>query len=1023
METRRASLGKTTRPSLSGIQPRERLFALLDQARERSIGWLSGPPGCGKTTAVASYLDHAGIRCLWYQMDERDAEVATFFYYLGQAAAELSGARAPRLPLLAPEYQAGLAAFSRRYFELLYARLKPPFAVVFDGYHEVAQFSPLHGLMRDALAALPRGGCAFVLSRGDPPAELARLRASSAVALLGWEELRLTRAETDAIALRRRPDLARAALDQLYARTQGWAAGLVLMLEQARMSGAMAEPPDFAAGQVVFDYLAGEIFQKSDASTQDFLLRTAHLPQMTAAMASTLSGQAGADRILADLHRNSFFVALRQGQPEPVYQLHPMFREFLLARGLELHAKDQRRQLQRVAAAAMEAAAQFEEAVALYRDSHDWDEMARLIHAQAPALLAQGRGETLTRWAEDLPPEAGERHPWTMYWAAASQAQLAPREGRVLFEKAFALFRARSPADLAGMALAAAGAMDAILYELDDFSLLDRWIAVLDEAERDGVRYPSAEAEARVACSMVFSLTLRQPQRRDIERWMERALAKAREAQDPNLRMFVALLCALTLMWTGLYGKALALIETMRRGVSAPGVTPFSLLTLKNVEAMYYMLTAQRAPCLEAARAGLEIARSTGVHTWTLQLLVYAYGGALAEGDLESAAGFARDIEPHLAGAGRFNLCLYHHFQAWEAALRQDLMRALHQERTALRMAVEVGCPYFEVLCRLALAEVLAECGDERKCIAQLQQLRPLARAIDNRHLEYTCLVGFGRLALDHGRQRPGLNALRRGFALGREYDYSHMLWWRPAPMARACGQALAAGVEAEYAKSLIRRRNLSPEALPASLRDWPWLFRVHTLGEFRLLKNDAPLAAGSKAQRKPLDMLKVLIAYGGENVSEGRVIEALWPRIDGDSAHRSFTSTLHRLRKHLGEDRAVLLRDGKLSLDRRFFWVDTWAFEALMGEIDAALKKARQETGALDALAERLLQLYRGPFLGIDGEEAWQQERRERMRARLSRAVGSIGRHWLGSGRSEHSRELTEKAFEIDPLAKPGKI
>src|SRR3989441_8869584 len=39
-----------------------------------------------------------------------------------------------RLPLLTPEYQAGLAVFTRRYFQRLFAQLKPPFAVVFDGY-------------------------------------------------------------------------------------------------------------------------------------------------------------------------------------------------------------------------------------------------------------------------------------------------------------------------------------------------------------------------------------------------------------------------------------------------------------------------------------------------------------------------------------------------------------------------------------------------------------------------------------------------------------------------------------------------------------------------------------------------------------------------------------------------------------------------------------------------------------------------------------------------------------------------
>jgi len=1019
MRPRGPAPGKISRPSLPGILPRRRLFALLDGARERPVAWVSGPPGCGKTTAVASYLDHAGVRCLWYQLDEGDADVATFFYYLGLAAAE-HGKGAP-LPLLTPEHHAGLAVFTRRYFQALYARLKPPFAIVFDGYHDVPAFSQFHAVMRDALAELPRGGCAIVVSRGDPPPELARLRASRALGAIGWDELRLTREETDSIARQRRPDLGSAALEQLYAKTQGWAAGLVLMLEQAKLPGALADAPDLATSQVVFDYLAGEIFQKTDAGTQELLLRTAHASHMTAGMAERLTGDARAGRILAELHRNNYFVVLRGARPEPVYQYHPMFREFLLARIQDTHPKERRRQLQKDAAAAMASAGHVEEAVALYRESHQWEEMVRLIVAHAEALLAQGRAETLARWAEDLPPEVRDRHPWIAYWAAASKAQLAPREGRVLYEKAYELFSAQVPPDLTGMALSASGATDAILYELDDFSLLDRWIAVGGEAGKAGVTFPSPAVEARVACSMVFSLTLRQPHRRDLQQWVERALACARETKDPNLRMFVGLLCSLTLMWTGLYGKALALIEAMRGIGAAPGVTPFSLITLKNVEAMYYMLIAQPAACRKAVDEGLELARTTGVHTWTFQLLVYGYGGALAGGNLEEAAELAAQLESRAASAGRFNLCLYHHFRAWEATLRKDLMRALHEERTALRMAVEVGCPYFEVLCRLALAEALAACGDERKCVAHLRQLRPIVEAINNRHLEFTGLIGVGRLALEHGRQRPGLSALRRGLALGREYGYEHFLWWRPDAMGRVCAHALEAGIEPDYVKSLIRRRALAPEQPPLQVRDWPWSFRVRTLGAFALLRHDAPLEGAAKAQRRPLDLLKVLVACGGERVSEERVTEALWPRIDGDSAHRSFTSTLHRLRKLLGEDRAVVLHDGKVTLDRRFFWIDAWAFDELAAQVEAAFAHARPAVDADRAgdWAARLLDLYRGPFLGAEREAAWQLERRERMRSRFVRAIGRLGRWWEQAGKPERAAELYEKSFENDSLAR----
>ena len=80
-------LAKLTRPRLHWALARERLFERLDQPRAQGQAiYVAGPPGAGKTTLVTSWLEARAIAGIWYQIDAGDEDLATFFYYLGEAA-------------------------------------------------------------------------------------------------------------------------------------------------------------------------------------------------------------------------------------------------------------------------------------------------------------------------------------------------------------------------------------------------------------------------------------------------------------------------------------------------------------------------------------------------------------------------------------------------------------------------------------------------------------------------------------------------------------------------------------------------------------------------------------------------------------------------------------------------------------------------------------------------------------------------------------------------------------------------
>ena len=294
--------------------------------------------------------------------------------------------------------------------------------------------------------------------------------------------------------------------------------------------------------------------------------------------------------------------------------------------------------------------------------------------------------------------------------------------------------------------------MFAILYELDDCSLLDRWIAVLDEAQKSGARLPSPEAEARLACSMFISLTLRQPQRRDIKQWIERALKASAGVPDVNLRMFVGLLASLTLMWTGLYSRALQLIEAMRREAQASGVTPFSLITLKNIETMY---AADRRG--RRAKGGARKASS-----WCSYLVRRTFqrcggdGGAARTNDLARVA-LWRSTRARCATQA-YSTCALPHSRRGAMLRKDDVSLRREQERSAL--AKRFLLPSVSKRCAPGAAHDPARLRGRAQMLGHPATMRQMCAAPTNPPL-VTCLVGFAQIARPRGQDRLHAAAAR----------------------------------------------------------------------------------------------------------------------------------------------------------------------------------------------------------------------------------------------------------------------
>jgi DNA-binding SARP family transcriptional activator len=144
-------------------------------------------------------------------------------------------------------------------------------------------------------------------------------------------------------------------------------------------------------------------------------------------------------------------------------------------------------------------------------------------------------------------------------------------------------------------------------------------------------------------------------------------------------------------------------------------------------------------------------------------------------------------------------------------------------------------------------------------------------------------------------------------------------------------------------------------------------------------------------------------------------LVDALWPDADGDDGQNSLNATLSRLRKLLVNDRAIIVKDGKYSLNDLQCWTDVGALERRLQECDHV--ESLDSTSIL-IRAEQLAELYRGHFLGGESQQNWMLPLRETLRRRVHRAFATLAMALEFSGHVEQAIALYEQGLRLDNLA-----
>ena len=994
------TLAKLSRPRLFDTIARERLFARLDDHQRSPVTLVAAPPGAGKTTLVASWLESRKRGGIWYQVDPGDADPATFFHFLGLAEQALPGRPRgrPPLPPLTPEYLADLDGFARRFFRELYTRLKAPAAVVFDNFQEAGDEGPLHSVLLCAIDEVPQGVHLFLVSRHPPPDRYARLAANRSMALVDWDAIKLTAAETGAIVAAGAMPLDANVAASLHARSGGWAAGLVLLAEQFRRGHLPQSVNDRDSLAQVFAYFAGQLFDQAPAEDRRLLVALSFLPSASEAMARELSGEATV-ALLDRLYRRHLFTDRRQGT-DRVYTFHALFRAFLQHRAETELSGAERVDIARRAASLLEAAGQPEAAMPLYVAIGDFDAAEALVQRDAPRLIGHGRWKVVIDWIDALPESRVAENPWMLHWRGTARIGVDPASARTTLDRAHAIACRRE--DVLCQVLCAAGMVETYFLEYSVFSPITPWIAVLERMFEPDFEFPNREAELRALSAMLIATTYRAPDHRRIERCAERVGALLPTDIDPNLRVSAGTFLTIYGSFTGHLRQSRDAAALVAPLLADPTVHVFRRIFAWAVICWYSCNVSDYELGDRAVAAKQAIAREEGMHIAERFACILGYFLDMDRRDTEAGRRRIERFAEIMIPSQPYEAASLVNMRAWHGVYTQDPAQTRRHAAEAVQLYSDAGSIPHIMVGMNGYIWGLVEGGSEHETLRAIAEHRRWSMRRNLEWARWAPDAAEALLALRTADEATLRERLQRIFGRARDrFDqYGHQLAWCRGWATVLAAAALERDVETAHVRAFIRAFALDPPA--AGCDAWPWPIRITTLGSFVLEVDGQPVSFAGKAPRKVLALLKAIIAFGGRDVKDYLLIDALWADQEGDVARDAFRVALHRLRKLLGRPDAIVVEDGRVGFDRALCWVDAIAFES-------ALQRA--------TMSRRLLERYVGPFLPGDLDEPWTAPMRERLRRRFLHATDQVGTQLERAGEHESARALYAHAREVEPV------
>ncbi|MGH2936757.1 MAG: LuxR C-terminal-related transcriptional regulator [Solirubrobacterales bacterium] len=297
---------------------------------------------------------------------------------------------------------------------------KVPMVLVLDDLEHVESPRAL-GVIAALARDIPSGSRLALASRTEPALPIGALRAHRMLTEIGRADLKMTKAECEALLVGLGMELTAEQLDLLARHTEGWPAAMYLA--GLALSGAtdMDRAISRFAGddRIVVDYIREEFLEPVSRSRLEFMRRAAVLDRLEGELCDAVLECTGSAKRLVELsHSNMLLTPL--DRRDEWFRFHAMFREMLLSELRRVEPAEEE-ELNLRASLWWAEQGDWDRAIQHAIEAHSTARAGELLWAGVPEYLSRGRNATVIAWLKRLGETTVTSDPALSLTAAFSQ--------------------------------------------------------------------------------------------------------------------------------------------------------------------------------------------------------------------------------------------------------------------------------------------------------------------------------------------------------------------------------------------------------------------------------------------------------------------------------------------------------------------------------------------------------------------------------------------------------------------------